>query len=56
MLKTASEQCRAEFRQLSGLRGSDSDAAGQLAGVGNSLLDLVEQTAGTEEGIPRRFL
>ena len=39
-----------EFRRLSGLAlGGDSDAAGQLAGVGNSLLDLVKQTAGTEE-------
>ena len=41
---------QAEFRRLSGLAlGGDSDAAGQLAGVGNSLLDLVKQTAGTEE-------
>ena len=41
---------QAEFRRLSGLAlGGDSDAAGQLAGVGNSLLDLVRQTAGTEE-------
>ena len=41
---------QAEFRWLSGLAlGGDSDAAGQLAGVGNSLLDLVKQTAGTEE-------
>ena len=41
---------QAEFRRLSGLaRGGDSDAAGQLAGVGNSLLGLVKQTAGTEE-------
>ena len=39
-----------EFRRLSGLAlGGDSEAAGQLAGVGNSLLDLVKQTAGTEE-------
>lgn len=39
-----------EFRRLSGLAlGGDSDAAGQLAGVGTSLLDLVKQTAGTEE-------
>ena len=41
---------QAEFRRLSGLAlGGDSDAAGQLAGVGTSLLDLVKQTAGTEE-------
>ena len=41
---------QAEFRRLSGLAlGGDSEAAGQLAGVGNSLLDLVKQTAGTEE-------
>ena len=41
---------QAEFRRLSGLAlGGDSDAAGQLAGVGTSLLDLVRQTAGTEE-------
>ena len=41
---------QAEFRRLSGLAlGGDSDAAGQLAGVGNSLLDLVKQTTGTEE-------
>lgn len=41
---------QAEFRRLSGLAlGGDSDAAGQLAGVGNSLLDLAKQTAGTEE-------
>lgn len=41
---------QAEFRRLSGLAlGGDSDAAGQLAGVGNSLFDLVRQTAGTEE-------
>lgn len=41
---------QAEFRRLSGLAlGGDSDAAGQLAGVGNSLLDIVKQTAGTEE-------
>lgn len=41
---------QAEFRRLSGLAlGGDSDAAGQLAGVGNSLLDLVKRTAGTEE-------
>ena len=41
---------QAEFRQLSGLAlGGDSDAAGQLAGVGTSLLDLVKQTVGTEE-------
>ena len=41
---------QAEFRWLSGLAlGGDSDAAGQLAGVGNSLLDLVKQTTGTEE-------
>ena len=41
---------QAEFRRLSGLTlGGDSDAAGQLAGVGTSLLDLVRQTAGTEE-------
>ena len=41
---------QAEFRRLSGLAlGGDSDAAGQLVGVGNSLLDLVKQTAGTEE-------
>ena len=41
---------QAEFRRLSGLAlGGDSNAAGQLAGVGNSLLDLVKQTAGTEE-------
>lgn len=41
---------QAEFRRLSRLAlGGDSDAAGQLAGVGNSLLDLVKQTAGTEE-------
>ena len=41
---------QAEFRRLSGLAlGGDSDAAGQLAGVGNSLLDLVKQTVGTEE-------
>ena len=41
---------QAEFRRLSGLAlGGDSDAAGQLTGVGNSLLDLVKQTAGTEE-------
>ncbi|WP_279030082.1 tape measure protein [Bilophila wadsworthia] len=40
---------QAEFRRLSGLAlGGDSDAAGQLAGVGTSLLDLVKQTAGTE--------
>lgn len=39
-----------EFRRLSGLAlGGDSDAAGQLAGVGTSLLDIVKQTAGTEE-------
>ena len=41
---------QAEFRRLSGLAlGGDSDAAGQLAGVGTSLLDIVKQTAGTEE-------
>ena len=41
---------QAEFRRLSGLAlGGDSDAAGQLAGVGTSLLDLVKQAAGTEE-------
>ena len=41
---------QAEFRRLSGLAlGGDSDAAGQLAGVGTSLLDLVRQTVGTEE-------
>ena len=41
---------QAEFRRLSGLAlGGDSDAAGQLAGVGTSLLDLVKQTAVTEE-------
>ena len=41
---------QAEFRRLSGLAlGGDSDAAGQLAGVGTSLLNLVRQTAGTEE-------
>lgn len=41
---------QAEFRRLSGLAlGGDSEVAGQLAGVGNSLLDLVKQTAGTEE-------
>ncbi|WP_306538489.1 tape measure protein [Bilophila wadsworthia] len=41
---------QAEFRRLSGLAlGGDSNAAGQLAGVGTSLLDLVKQTAGTEE-------
>ena len=41
---------QAEFRRLSGLALSgDSDAAGKLAGVGNSLLDLVKQAAGTEE-------
>ncbi|WP_300847969.1 hypothetical protein, partial [uncultured Bilophila sp.] len=41
---------QAEFRRLSGLAfGGDSEAAGQLAGVGSSLLDLVKQTAGTED-------
>ena len=41
---------QAEFRRLSGLAlGGDSDAAGQLADVGTSLLDIVKQTAGTEE-------
>ena len=41
---------QAEFRRLSGLAlGGDSEAAGQLAGVGTSLLDIVKQTAGTEE-------
>ena len=41
---------QAEFRRLSGLAlGGDSAAAGQLAGVGTSLLDIVKQTAGTEE-------
>ena len=41
---------QAEFRRLSGLAlGGDSDATGQLAGVGTSLLDIVKQTAGTEE-------
>ena len=41
---------QAEFRRLSRLAlGGDSDAAGQLAGVGTSLLDIVKQTAGTEE-------
>ena len=48
---------QAEFRRLSGLAlGGDSDAAGQLAGVGNSLLDLVKQTAGTEEEYLDAFL
>ena len=41
---------QAEFRRLSGLAlGGDSDAAGQACGSGTSLLDLVKQTAGTEE-------